>query len=196
MDALERGGWEGRRVGADAQGTLPPVLRATIASTSSKAGRPCWRPAGTACPFPDLVGAVFGKPVSQPRIPRRSLHSTPTGTPPGQGNTKEWNEGPRLRGAGGVRSRTHVGFRGGGQCSRPADWTPIRLQAAGWHGVGSGRAAWRDVLAQADECDRELPRLLWRASDPLGVAHPRVGRRWTPDKRPSAPRDTTERLAQ
>ena len=153
LDGLHAGGWEGRRVGSEWKGPCPRCGGHDRFHVK-QGGRAVLASCRHGCPFPDLVGAVFGNSLP-PRIPRRSLPPRPPAPRPDRETPKEWNKAPDFA-ALAEWIEDHVGFVAEDRlAARGLD--PDRLQAAGWHGVGSGRAAWRDVLAQADECGVSFP---------------------------------------
>lgn len=144
LDALQRGGWKGRKVGQEHKGSCPkcgghdrfhvkPGRLAVLVSCRH------------GCDFTALVAAVFG-----PRhVPLRPLEPRPS-----SGTLRKWNNADFsglaqwVEDNMGLVAEDKLEVRG---------LSPDRLLAAGWRGVGAGRAAWREVLAMADKYRVHFP---------------------------------------
>ena len=110
------------------------------------------------CAFPDLVRTVFSSRLSL-QIPRRFLRPRPPGPRPASGTPRDWNNpdfaalAEWIEDNVGIVAEDKLAARG---------LSPDRLHTAGWRGVGAGRAAWREALAQADEHGVRFPAPLVR----------------------------------
>ena len=157
VNALQRGGWKGRKVGQEHKGPCPrcgghdrfhvkPGRVAVLASCRH------------GCPFTDLVRAVFSSRLPL-QIPRRFLRPRPPGPRLVTGTPKEWNNpdfaalAEWIEDNAGLVAEDKLEARG---------LSPDRLHTAGWRGVGAGRAAWREVLAMADKYRVRFPAPLVR----------------------------------
>ena len=179
LDALERGGWEGRRVGAEHKGPCPRCGGHDRFHVK-QGGRAVLASCRHGCPFPELVRAVFGSRLPF-RIPRRSLPPRPPEPRPASETARERNTAPDFSALAAWCEDSMGLVAEDGLAARGLD--PDRLQAAGWRGVGSGRAAWRDLLAQADECGVRFPGPVARQC-PLAWLVPQ----WDADGRPTSVR--------